>query len=149
VRLAERGWQVTGIDFVGKALRRAAERASEREVAVRFVEGDVTALEAAGVGNGYQLILDTGTFHGLTDEQRTAMGRGITAVASADATVILDCFVPRRRGPLPRGASRDDVEAAFPRWHVTSVDRADTEPDTLARLAKFDERFYSLRRREA
>jgi SAM-dependent methyltransferase len=149
VRLAERGWRVTGIDFVSKALRRAAERARERNVEVRFLEGDVTALEAAGVGTGHRLILDTGTFHGLTDEQRTAMGRGITAVASDDATVVLDCFAPRRRGPLPRGASRRDVEAAFPGWQVTSVDRADTEPDTLARLAKFDERFYSLRRGQA
>lgn len=149
VRLAERGWQVTGIDFVAKALRRAAERARERNVDLRLVEGDVTSLETAGIGNGYRLILDTGTFHGLTDQQRMAMGRGVGSVASADATVILDCFAPRRRGPLPRGASRRDVEAAFPAWEIASVEEADTEPDVLARVAKFDERFYCLRRRGA
>jgi hypothetical protein len=38
------------------------------------------------------------------------------------------------------------VEAAFPGWEVTEVEEADTEPDALARLFRFDERFYRLRR---
>jgi SAM-dependent methyltransferase len=149
VRLAERGWQVTGIDFVGKALRRAAERARERGADVRLIEGDATALEAAGVGAGYRLILDTGTFHGLTAQGRAAMGHGVGEIAAADATVILDCFAPRRRGPLPRGAGREEIEAAFPGWRIDAVEPADSDPDALARLARFDERFYRLRRRAA
>jgi hypothetical protein len=63
--------------------------------------------------------------------------------------VLLDCFAPRRRGPLPRGASRGDVERAFPGWQVTDVEIADTEPDGLARLFKFNELFYRLRRAPA
>jgi hypothetical protein len=70
----------------------------------------------------------------------------VSAVAAPDATVLLDCFAPRRRGPLPRGASRAAVEAAFPGWEVTDVEVADSEPDALARLFRFDERFYRLRR---
>jgi len=146
VRLAKRGWEVTGIDIVEKALRRARERADEAGVEVRLVRGDVTALREAGVGSGFRLLVDTGTFHGLTDAHREAMGREVSAVAAPDATVILDCFAPRRRGPLPRGASRADVERAFPGWENTEVEVADTEPDPLARLFRFDERFYRLRR---
>ena len=74
------------------------------------------------------------------------MGREVSAVAAPGATVILDCFSPRRRGPLPRGASRADVERAFPEWTITAGDVADTDPDALARLLSFDERFYTLRR---
>ena len=74
------------------------------------------------------------------------MGREVTAVAAPDATVVLDCFAPRRRGPLPRGASRADVEQAFPEWTITAVEVADTDPDPLASLFRFDERFYTLRR---
>jgi hypothetical protein len=48
---------------------------------------------------------------------------------------------------LPRGASRTDVERAFPGWEVTDVEIADTEPDAPARLFKFDERLYRLRRK--
>jgi SAM-dependent methyltransferase len=146
VQLAERGWEVTGIDIVEKALRRARERAEEAGVEMRLVRGDVTALREAGVGSGFRVLLDTGTFHGLADAQRAAMGREVSAVAAPDATVILDCFAPRRRGPLPRGASRADVERAFPAWEITDVEVADTEPDPIARLFRFDERFYRLRR---
>jgi hypothetical protein len=74
------------------------------------------------------------------------MAREVSAVAAPDATLLLDCFAPRRRGPLPRGASRADVQRAFPAWEVTDVEIADTEPDALARLFRFDERFYRLRR---
>jgi SAM-dependent methyltransferase len=146
VWLARRGWDVTGIDIVEKALRRAERRADEAGARVRLVQGDVTALREAGLGSGFGLLLDTGTFHGLSDADREAMGREVSAVAAQDAILILDCFAPRRRGPLPRGASRADVEKAFPGWAITDVEVADAEPDALARLMRFDERFYRLRR---
>jgi cyclopropane fatty-acyl-phospholipid synthase-like methyltransferase len=146
VELAKRGWEVTGIDIVPKALRRARERIEAAGVELRLVSGDVTALRDAGVGSGFRLLLDTGTFHGLGESQRAAMGREVSAVAAPDATLILDCFAPRRRAPLPRGASREDIERAFPEWRITDVEVADAEPDALARLFRFEERFYRLRR---
>jgi hypothetical protein len=60
--------------------------------------------------------------------------------------MILDCFAPRRRGPLPRGCTQADVEAAFPGWAVTDIADADTNPDPIARAFRFDEVFYRLRR---
>jgi SAM-dependent methyltransferase len=146
VRLAKRGWEVTGVDAVEKPLGRARARSEEEGVDMRLVRGDVTRLRETAVGTGFRLLLDTGTFHGLADAQREAMGREVSAVASPDAALILDCFAPRRRGPLPRGASRADVERSFPDWEITDVEVADTEPDPIARLFKFDEHFYRLRR---
>jgi ubiquinone/menaquinone biosynthesis C-methylase UbiE len=46
VQLARRGWQVTGVDFVPKALRRARSRAEEAGVELRLLEGDVKTLQA-------------------------------------------------------------------------------------------------------
>lgn len=146
VELAKRGWQVTGVDIVEKALRRARARIEAAGVEMRLVQGDVTGLREAGVGSGFRLLLDTGTFHGLDDSQRATMGREISAVAAPDAILILDCFVPRHRGPLPRGANRADVEQAFPGWRITDIEIADTAPDPIARLFRFDERFYRLQR---
>jgi 2-polyprenyl-3-methyl-5-hydroxy-6-metoxy-1,4-benzoquinol methylase len=75
VELAKRGWQVTGVDSVPKALRRARDRASQAGVEMRLLEGDVTKLSATGVGSGFPFLLDLGLFHDeLTDEQRAAMG---------------------------------------------------------------------------
>lgn len=96
VELAERGWQVTGIDIVDNALERARDRVREAGVDVRLRHADVTALRAADVDSGFRLVLDTGTFHGLDGDQREAMGREISAVATDDATVLLLAWTPRR-----------------------------------------------------
>jgi cyclopropane fatty-acyl-phospholipid synthase-like methyltransferase len=146
VPLAKRGWQVTSVDIADKALERARERVREAGVDVQVMHADATALREAGVGSDFRLVLDTGTFHGLTDAQRDAMGREVNAVAADDATVLLDCFAHARRRPFWRGAGRTDVEAAFPGWKVTDVEVADTEPDVIARLLRFDEHWYRLRR---
>lgn len=147
VRLAARGWSVTGVDNVARALRRARDRVRDLGVEMRVVHGDVTRLRESAVGSGYDLVLDTGTFHGLTPPQRLHMGHEVAAITAPDATVILDCFAPRRRGPLPRGCTQEDVEAAFPGWTVTDTAEADTDPDPIARAFRFDEVFYRLRRR--
>jgi hypothetical protein len=50
-----------------------------------------------------------------------------------------------QRGEMGR-AGWLDVERAFRGWEITDVEVADSEPDPIARLFKFDERFYRLRR---
>jgi SAM-dependent methyltransferase len=147
VRLAQRGWDVTGVELVGKAVARARKRVAAAGVQMRIVRADVTKLRAGDVGADFRLILDTGTFHGLTEPQRAAMGREITAVAAGDATVLLDIFAPRRRGPLPRGATPSGIEAAFPAWQITDVEAADTDPEPIALKLRFDEHWYRLRRK--
>lgn len=147
VELARRGWQVTGVDFVPRAVRRARERAQEAGVELRLVEGDVTKLGEADVGAGFRLLLDFGCFHDeLTDDQRAAEGRGATAVAAPDATLLMFAFRPGGRGPVPRGASREDIEAAFPAWEVVDEEPADTTgaPGWVKRR---EPRFYRLRRK--
>ena len=147
VQLAQRGWQVTGVDNVGRALERAEQRVREAGVPMALVHGDVTRLRESEVGSGYRLVVDTGTFHGLNQEERLAMGREVSAVASDDATLLLDCFAPGHRGPLPRGCTRADVEEALPTWEISDTVIADSDPDPLARALRFDEVFYRLTRR--
>ncbi len=121
IELARRGWQVTGVDTVQRALRRARNRVGEAGVEMDLVHGDVTDLRAAGIDPGFRMVLDTGTFHGLNRAQREAMGREVDAVAAPDATVLLLAWEPKRRGPLPRGATREEIEVAFPGWTVTDM----------------------------
>jgi SAM-dependent methyltransferase len=146
IQLAKRGWQVTGIDIVEKALRRARERVQKAGVDMRLVHGDVTALRVAGIGSGFRLVIDTGTFHDLNSGQRAEMGREVSAVAAPEATVLLLVW-PKRRRPLIRGANRSDVEAAFPGWKVTHVEPSYFHlPKILELLLKPDEHWYRLRR---
>jgi SAM-dependent methyltransferase len=147
VALARRGWQVTGIDFVPKAVRRAEARARDAGADVSFLEGDVTDLEAAGVDPGYRLLLDFGCFHDeLSDEQRGAEGREASRIAAPGATLLLMAWEPGRRGPLPRGASEEEIAAAFADWELvdhTPMDFPDAAPGYVKRAGP---RFYRLRR---
>ena len=147
VVLAQRGWKVTGVDFVPKALRRARERAEQAAVEVELLEGDVTKLDAAGVGPGFQLLLDFGCFHDeLSDEQRKEEGREATAHAEAEATLLMLAWKPGRRGPLPRGASPEEIQAAFPEWTLIDDATLDLPSGAPGYVRRAEPRFYRLRR---
>lgn len=145
VVLAQRGWAVIGVELVPKAADAARRRVRDAHLDARIVQGDVTALRQAGVGSGVRLVWDFGTVHGLSEVQRRAVGREVDAVASADATVLLLAWAPARRGPLPRGASREEIVDAFRGWKI-----ADEEPFDATGLPRplrnVDPRVYRLRR---
>ena len=146
VQLAKRGWQVTGIDNVEKAIKRAHKRVNSAEVDMQLVHGDVTALRDAGVGSDFRLVLDSGTFHDFNRTQRLAMGREINAIAAPNATVLLLVW-PRRRRPLIRGATRAEIEAAFQDWQITDIEPSGfVLPKPLEILLRPDEHWYRLRR---
>jgi len=145
VRLAQRGWKVTGVDIVPKALRLARDRAREAGVEGRFVNGSITALPTEEIGSGFGLFLDFGAVHALSPEQVRAVGREATAVSTEDATLLMYAFSPGRRGPLPRGISRDEIEQAYEGWTIT-----DEEAFDVSRAPRFVKKarpsFYRLRR---
>ena len=146
VELAKRGWQVTGVDFVPKALRRARERAEKAGVEVQLVDGDVTNLGTTRVGSGFRLLLDFGCFHDeLTDEQRKGEGREATAVADPGATLLMMAWKPGRRGPLPRGASPEEIQAAFPEWTLIDDEAIDLPSGAPGYVKRAEPRIHRLR----
>jgi len=148
VQLAKRGWQVTGVDRVTKALDRARERISNEGVEMSVVKGDVTRLEDTDVGEGFRLVLDSGTFHDFERRERLGMGRGVDAITTDDATVLLLVW-PKRIRPLIRGVSRDEIEEAFPNWEITHVEPSEfVLPKLMELLLRPDEHWYRLRRKD-
>lgn len=112
VFLAERGWSVTGVDNVQQPLEAARERARSAGVNVTWVDGDVAKLDALAIGDGYDLLLDRGCFHGLSDSDRASCATGMTAVASPGASLLLFAFQPRR-GLGPRGITSEGLSASL------------------------------------
>jgi hypothetical protein len=104
----------------------ATTNSTRHAEAARFVRGDVTRLEDADVGDDIDFFLDVGCFHGLDDDQRAALGRGVTTRAATDATMLLLAFRPSTRPLLPRGADEADVARAFPAWKLLGSQAADT-----------------------
>jgi SAM-dependent methyltransferase len=79
VYLAGRGWTVTGVDSVPRALDAAKQRARASGVDVNWVRGDVTRLQTLGIGEDYELLVDRGCFHGLADTERDQYAEGVAA----------------------------------------------------------------------
>ncbi|MGD2129229.1 MAG: methyltransferase domain-containing protein [Lysobacterales bacterium] len=148
IRLARRGWDVTGVDIVPKAVRAARERAKRAGVEGRFVDGSMTALAAAGIAPEFDLFLDFGAVHGLPPEQVRAVGHEVTALAAEDATLLMYAFSPGHRGPVPRGIDGEEIEQAYEGWTITHE-----EPFDLARAPRYVQkarpRFFRLRRERA
>jgi SAM-dependent methyltransferase len=145
VHMARGGWEVTGIDIVPKAVRKARKRADKAGVEGRFVEGSITALTTADIGSGFRLVLDFGVVHGLTPEQVRAVGREVTSVSDEDATILMYAFSPGRRGPLPRGIEREEIERAYAGWTITDEEPFDVN-GAPGFVQKARPRFYRLRR---
>lgn len=147
INLAKRGWDVTGVDIVDKVLQRAQERIKNENLKVKLVSDDATRLSSPGIGDGYRLVLDTGTFHGLTRIQKIAMGAAVDKVAGKDATILLLVWDPKWRAFLPGGASRAEVETCFPNWTITHVEPAADKPEAIYKILKANEQWYRLKRK--
>lgn len=146
VHLAGRGWQVTAVDFVDKALARARQRAAEESVEVQWVQGDVGELGRLALEPGYSLVYDFGCIQGLPDSARRGAAAGLTELAAPGARLLFLAFKAGRRIVLPRGMNREHVVAMLgDGWELEdarSVVTEDMPPPvrraqpTLYRLAK-------------
>lgn len=110
VELARRGWQVTGVDAVGGALRTARQRARDAGQDVRFLQADVTALPAEEIGTDVDLLLDVGCLHGLGPAERAAEARACAAAARPGWTLVNEELADTSGMPGP-------LKSAAPRWY--------------------------------
>jgi SAM-dependent methyltransferase len=139
--LARRGWEAVGIDNIPHAI----DAANAKDVAgATFVVGDVTDLAQDDLGT-FDFFFDVGCFQGLNPEQRLAEGRGVSALANPDATLLMLEFQATRFRSLVGGVTRAEVEAAFPGWEMLSVEPAETRGLGWP-LTKTTPQWYRLRR---
>jgi 2-polyprenyl-3-methyl-5-hydroxy-6-metoxy-1,4-benzoquinol methylase len=119
--LAKHGWQVTGVDFVAKALDKARAKAAANKLNIEFAQANVTRLSSEGVGSNFGFIVDNGCLHGMSQEDRDAYVREVTAVAAPDARLLLVEFVPGERFGVP-GIEPAEVERRFAEgWNLLST----------------------------
>lgn len=150
VYLAKRGWSVSAVDFVDKALASAERRATEEDVEVQWVRGDVARLGQLGLEPGYTLLYDFGCIQGLPDSARAGAAEGLTELAAPGATLLMVAFKARRRMMLPRGMDEEHVIALLgDRWNLEQSQTIVTEdlPPPVRRAAPT--RYRMTRRTEA
>lgn len=146
VYLARQGWQVTGVELLEQPLERARARAAAAGVGVEFVKADATRLSEAELQPGFELLLDRGCFHGLSDDGRAGYVDGVTALAAAGATLLLMAFARNRVLAGPAGADEGELVARFsPGWELQRSER-DIEPPPGGPLKGVPLTWYQLRR---
>lgn len=119
IYLAQHGWKVTGVDFVPTALDKA--RAKAANLSINFVHADVTRLSREGLGADFPLIVDNGCLHNMSDSDRDAYVREVSAVAAPDARLLVVTFLPGGRFGV-RGVDPGEMERRFtPGWTLLSA----------------------------
>lgn len=150
IYLAQRGWHVTGVDFTAKAVDKARAKAQAAGTAVDFVHADVTHLRQGGIKGPFQLVVDNGCFHGMSDHDRDLYVEEISAVAAPDARLLMLAFKPSGRFGPP-GVDQTEVERRFaPAWALLSAadePRWTPQGGIAGRFAaRFEGRRYLLQR---
>ncbi|OBH61883.1 methyltransferase type 12 [Mycobacterium colombiense] len=143
IYLAQHGWNVTAVDFVAKPLERARAKARAAGAAVEFVQADVTQLSRAGIGANFELIVDNACLHNMSDADRDAYVREITAVAAPGARLLIIAFIPGGRVGV-RGVDRAEMERRFTQSWTLLATGAERELD---RAEKTPAWYYLFQRR--
>jgi SAM-dependent methyltransferase len=124
VFFAERGHQVTGIDFLDEAIIRARQKAVARGVAVDFLVMDALALQS--VPRLFDVVIDSGLFHVFSDEDRRKYLAGVASVLKPGGRLYLLCFSDEEPGTHgPRRITQAEIEDAFANgWRIERIERS-------------------------
>jgi cyclopropane fatty-acyl-phospholipid synthase-like methyltransferase len=112
IYMASRGWHVTGVEMVPRAVREAGRRAQAAGVDIDFRSGDVTRLDELGLAPGFTFVFDFGCFHGLKADQRKRYVQGVTALAAPGARLLMMGFT-QPMPPVTGGVTENELRERF------------------------------------
>jgi SAM-dependent methyltransferase len=119
--LAQHGWEVTGIDFAARAIRKARARAAKSALPVTFILDDVT--RPGCLDGTYDFALDIGCLFALRSDERAAYAGNLSRLLKAGAWYLLFAWLPRFVAGKPRGISPEAVNlllaGGFSRFQIT------------------------------
>lgn len=106
--LARSGWDVAGVDLSGLSVLKARRKLRKAGYRGRIIRGSVS--EDLGLGSGYNLVLDIGCYHNLTDAERERYRQLLQARLAVGGTFML--YAHRRRTPEAlHGVDEGDIAA--------------------------------------
>jgi cyclopropane fatty-acyl-phospholipid synthase-like methyltransferase len=90
IYLAQRGFDVTGIDYARAAIAKARRRAADAGVHVTFVVNDLTHLRRTS--GAFDFLVDYGTFDDLSPGDRELYMKSLVALSHVGSRFLLWCF---------------------------------------------------------
>jgi SAM-dependent methyltransferase len=115
ITLAENGWNVTGVDYIQRAIRAAKKKIRQAGVPAQVIVGDVTKLE--GIKGPFDLVLDIGCFHGLSEGEQSAYLGNLERLTIPGSSYLMYGFFRESddRGP---GMIESDLDAFMPSFDL-------------------------------
>lgn len=97
ITLAQAGWQVTGVDFVPRAIRMAKNKVRQAGVKAELHVRDATDLK--GISGPFDLALDMGCFHSLGNKKADYLSELERILAPGGHWLMYGFFNPALRPP--------------------------------------------------
>lgn len=121
--LAGRGLDVTGVDFIPKAVKKARAKARRRKIRVRFLCGDILDMDLGEAS--FDTVVDSGLFHVFDDEKRVRYVTRLTRILRPGGHLYLACFSEFEPGTEgPRRVTQQELRESFHNdWYVESIER--------------------------
>ena len=128
--LAERGCKVVGVDGARTAIASAQRKAAARRISVEFLVHD--ALSVSALAATFDVVLDSGFFHTLTDQGRAIYKEELANVMTPGASLFLICFSEREPDwGGPRRVHESELRALFDKpFFIESLERSRYETAT-------------------
>lgn len=121
VYLARHGWDVVGVDLIGRAIRQAKDKADAAGVRPRLLRGDVTRLDELAVGDGFSLFFDLSCYCAIPRHRRDAYAAGVTRLAAPGARLLMFGYGPEAFDDTQSGVTADELRTRFTDWELTDV----------------------------
>ena len=120
ITLVQHGWQVTGVDFAPRAVKKARKRVKEAGEQAELLVNDV--LDISDLTGPYDLILDIGCFHGISQDEVIRYSENLERLLAPGGYFLLYAFI-KEPGGSHTGLVESDlvVLSAF----LEMVDRQD------------------------
>ncbi len=90
ITLAQNGWQVTGVDFVERAIGKAKDKARQAGITANFLIDDVSKLKR--ITGTFDLVLDIGCFHSLSADEKKSYILNLDRLTSPGSYYLLYGF---------------------------------------------------------
>jgi cyclopropane fatty-acyl-phospholipid synthase-like methyltransferase len=109
--MAQRGWQVLGIDFSSRAIRAARKKARLAGLSPVFEQADVSRL--GGITGPFDMALDIGCFHSLRLTQQSAYARALACLLRPGGAFLLYGFLETEPNPASTLLSEQALALRF------------------------------------
>jgi SAM-dependent methyltransferase len=123
--LASRGYRVTAVDAVPRAIEEARKRAHAKGVQVDLAVADVTSLD--GFEGRFDTVVDSALYHCLTGEDQHRYIAALHRACKPGARLHLFCFAEEQPAALPvrQRISEQNLRGTVGKqWNITSLHMA-------------------------